>query len=113
MEEVTCVGTNMYKMGPEDADNEGFVIWITIEDAIKKRLRSGGKAEEEETVRIGEKLWKIEEDSDSEDEDIQWEVKIEVKTKIVGGELRNNAKNKNEDMKLFEDNYLHHEIMLS
>ena len=56
MDEVTCVVTNMDKMSLEDKDNEELVIRKTIEDAINKRLRSEGKAEEEETVRIGEKI---------------------------------------------------------
>ena len=46
----------MDKMSLEDKDNEELVIRKTIEDAINKRLRSEGKAEEEETVRIGEKI---------------------------------------------------------
>ena len=56
VDEVTCVVTNMDKMSLEDKDNEELVIRKTIEDAINKRLRSEGKAEEEETVRIGEKI---------------------------------------------------------
>ena len=56
VDEVTCVVTNMDKMRLEDKDNEELVIRKTIEDAINKRLRSEGKAEEEETVRIGEKI---------------------------------------------------------
>ena len=56
VDEVTCVVTNMDKMSLEDKDNEELVIRKKIEDAINKRLRSEGKAEEEETVRIGEKI---------------------------------------------------------
>ena len=56
VDEVTCVVTNMDKMSLEEKDNEELVIRKTIEDAINKRLRSEGKAEEEETVRIGEKI---------------------------------------------------------
>ena len=51
VDEVTCVVTNMDKMSLEDNWRRK-----TIEDAINKRLRSEGKAEEEETVRIGEKI---------------------------------------------------------
>ena len=88
VDEVTFVVTDIDKMSLEDTDNEELMIWKTIEDAIKKRLRSGGKAEEEETIRIGEKLWKIEEDSDAEDKDFKWDEKREEKTKIVGSNAK-------------------------
>ena len=56
VDEVTFVVTDIDKMSLEDKDNEELLIRKIIEDVINKRLRSEGKAEEEETVRIGEKI---------------------------------------------------------